>query len=102
VPERGAYGIRTYLQIGSFFARGLHRGLHHLRLSVPVRPQNRPLRSRSSTLGTDDPFLRYLDAARADDEPVTVEEDAAIAEVEGDRRAGIPTVSFEEVRRRYS
>jgi hypothetical protein len=49
-----------------------------------------------------DPFLRYLESAPVDDESVTVEEEAAIAEVEGDRRAGIPTVSFEEVRRRYS
>lgn len=49
-----------------------------------------------------DPFLRYLGAAPVDDEPVTVEEDATIAEVEADRRAGVPTVSFEEVRRRYS
>jgi hypothetical protein len=37
VTQKGAYGIRTYPQIGSFFIRGLHRGLHRLRLSVPVR-----------------------------------------------------------------
>lgn len=49
-----------------------------------------------------DPFLRYLEAAPVDDEPVTVEEDGAIAEVEADRRAGISTIPFEEVKRRYS
>jgi hypothetical protein len=49
-----------------------------------------------------DPFLRYLEEAPVDDESITPEEEAAIAEVEGDRRAGVPTVSFEEVRRRYS
>jgi hypothetical protein len=52
--------------------------------------------------GTSDPFLQYLKAAPIDDEPVTPEEQAAVAEVEADRRAGVPTVSFEEVRRRYS
>lgn len=49
-----------------------------------------------------DPFLRYLEAAPVDDEPVTVEEHAAIAEVEADRRTGISTIPFEEVKRRYS
>ena len=52
--------------------------------------------------GTSDPFLRYLEAAPIDDEPVTPEEEVAIAEVEADRRAGLPTLPFEEVRRRYS
>jgi hypothetical protein len=37
-----------------------------------------------------DPFLRYLGAATVDDEPVIVEEDAAVAEVEADRAAGVP------------
>jgi hypothetical protein len=45
-----------------------------------------------------DPFLRYLEAAPADDEPVTVEEDAAIAEVEADRAAGVPTIPFDDVK----
>lgn len=50
----------------------------------------------------EDRFLEYLEAAPIDHELVTPEEEAAIAEVEADRRAGIGTVSFEEVRRRYS
>jgi hypothetical protein len=49
-----------------------------------------------------DPLLRYLEAAPVDDEPVNVEEDAAIAEVEADRAAGVPTITLEEVKRRDS
>lgn len=49
-----------------------------------------------------DPFLRYLEAAPADDEPVTVEEDAAIAEVEADRVAGVPTIPFDDVKGKYA
>ncbi|HET7127648.1 MAG TPA: hypothetical protein VFJ93_01065 [Gaiellaceae bacterium] len=47
----------------------------------------------------NDPFLRYLDAAPVDDEPVTAEEEAAIAEVEADRAAGVPTIPFDDVKR---
>ena len=50
-------------------------------------------------MGGSDPFLRYLEAAPADDEPVTPEEEAAIAEVEADRRVGIGAVPFEEITR---
>lgn len=46
-----------------------------------------------------DPFLHYLDAAPIDDEPVTAEEEAAIAEVEADRAA--PRVPFDEVKRKH-
>ena len=49
-----------------------------------------------------DPFLRYLGAAPIDEEPITVEEDIAIAEVEADRAAGVPTVPFDDVKRRYA
>jgi hypothetical protein len=48
-----------------------------------------------------DPFLRFLDQAPIDDEPVTTEEEAAIAEVEADRAAGVPTIPFDDVRRKY-
>jgi hypothetical protein len=34
-----------------------------------------------------DRSLRYLDSARVDDEPVTADEEAAIAEVETERKA---------------
>jgi hypothetical protein len=49
-----------------------------------------------------DPFLRYLDAAPVDDEPITAQEEAAIAEVEADRAAGVPAIPFDDVKRKYS
>ncbi len=49
-----------------------------------------------------DPFLRYLDQAPADDEPVTVEEEAAVAEVEADRADGVPRLTFDEVKRKHA
>jgi hypothetical protein len=48
-----------------------------------------------------DPFVRYLDAAPVDDEPVTPEEEAAVAEVEADRASGVPTLPFDEIKRKY-
>lgn len=47
----------------------------------------------------NDPFLRYLDAAPVDDEPVTAEEEAAIGEVDAVRAAGVPRIPFEDVKR---
>lgn len=49
-----------------------------------------------------DPFLRYLDAAPVDDEPVSAEEEAAVAEVEADRAAGVQRVPFDDVKRKYA
>jgi hypothetical protein len=49
-----------------------------------------------------DPFVRYLDAAPVDDEPVTPEEEAAIAEVEADRAAGVPRIPFDDVKRKHA
>jgi hypothetical protein len=49
-----------------------------------------------------DPFLRFLDAAPLDDEPVTAEEEAALAEVEADRAGGNATIPFDEVKRRHA
>jgi hypothetical protein len=49
-----------------------------------------------------DPFLRYLDAAPVDDEAVTAEEEAAIAEVDADRDAGVPRIPFDDVKRKYA
>lgn len=48
-----------------------------------------------------DQFLRHLDAAPVDDEPVTADEEAAIAEVEADRAAGVPRIPFEDIKRDY-
>ena len=49
-----------------------------------------------------DPFVRFLDEAPIDDEPVTAEETAAVAEVDADRAAGAPTVPFDEIKRKYA
>jgi len=49
-----------------------------------------------------DPLVRFLDAAPVDDEPVTAEEEAALAEVEVDRAAGVPTISFDDIKRKYA
>lgn len=49
-----------------------------------------------------DPFVRYLDAAPVDDEPVSEEEATAMAEVEADRAAGIQRIPFDDVKRKYA
>ena len=49
-----------------------------------------------------DPFVRYLDAAPLEDEPVTGEENAAVAETEADRSAGVPTIPFDDIKRKYA
>lgn len=46
-------------------------------------------------------IVRRVGEAPVDDEPITPEEEAALAEVEADRAAGVPTVSFDEVKRKY-
>jgi len=49
-----------------------------------------------------DPFLRFLDAAPIDDEPVSSDEEDALAEVEADRAAGVPRVSFDDIKHKYA
>ena len=49
-----------------------------------------------------DPLVRYFDAAPVDDEPVTEEEQAAVAEVDADRARGVPTIPFDEIKRKYA
>lgn len=48
-----------------------------------------------------DPLVRFLDAAPLDDEPVSAEEKGAVAEVDADRAAGVASIPFEEIKRRY-
>jgi hypothetical protein len=50
----------------------------------------------------NDPLLRFLDAAPLDDEPVTPDEEAAIAEVEADRASGTARVPFDDVKRAHA
>ena len=49
-----------------------------------------------------DPFVRFLDAAPIDDEALTAEEEAAVAETDADRAAGIPPISFDDIKRTYA
>jgi hypothetical protein len=51
--------------------------------------------------GLDDPVLRALASAPDDDEPWTEADEAALAEVEADRAAGVPTISHEEIKREF-
>ena len=48
-----------------------------------------------------DPLVRYMDSVPLDEEPVTSEEEAAIAEIEAEQAAGAERVSFDEIKRTY-
>jgi hypothetical protein len=48
-----------------------------------------------------DPVLALIDNAPEDDEPLNAEDEAALAEVAADRAAGVPTIAFEEIKRKY-
>ena len=50
----------------------------------------------------NDPFVRFLDAAPVDDEPITAEDEEALAGVEADRVAGVPAISFDDIKRKYA
>ena len=88
------------MQIGYFFSRGLHRGLHRTRLAGPIRRKVRGYAALIDTSGTD-PFRSFLESAPVDDEPVLAEEEAALSEVEADRAAGVPTIPFQEIKHRH-
>ncbi len=69
----------------------MHRGLHRTRSAEPIRHENGRYARLIDTLPSD-PFVRFLKAAPIDDEPVSAEEETAVAEVAADRAAGVPTV----------
>ncbi len=48
-----------------------------------------------------DPMIAAFRDAPEDDEPVTAVDEAALAEVEADRAAGAPRISFAEIKRKY-
>jgi hypothetical protein len=56
---------------------------------------------RIDTLRSD-PLVRFLDAAPIDDEPIAIEEKQALADVEADRAAGVPTISFDDIKSKYA
>jgi hypothetical protein len=49
----------------------------------------------------EDPVIAAFRDAPEDDEPWTEQDEAAMAEVEADRAAGVPTISHEEMLRKY-
>jgi hypothetical protein len=49
----------------------------------------------------EDPVVRAFRDAPEDDEPWTAEDEAAMAEVEADRAAGVPTIPLEELKHKY-
>jgi hypothetical protein len=49
----------------------------------------------------EDPLLRAIADAPEDDEPWTDGDEAAMVEVRADDTAGLPTIPFEEIKRKY-
>jgi hypothetical protein len=49
-----------------------------------------------------DPVVRAFREAPEDDEPWSEEDEAALAEVEADRAAGVPSIPASEIRRKHS
>jgi hypothetical protein len=49
----------------------------------------------------NDPLIRFLDAAPVDDEPISAEEQAAVAEAEADRANGAAPIPFDEIKRQH-
>ena len=50
----------------------------------------------------NDPLVRFLEAAPIDDEPIAVDDKQALAEVEADRAAGVATISFDDIKRKFA
>jgi hypothetical protein len=75
--------------------------LHRLVDDLSDEEVGKALRLLSSTHQNGDPLVALMDAAPIDDEPFTDEDAAAIAEVEADRAAGVPTIPFEEIKREF-
>lgn len=57
---------------------------------------------RRINLQRADPLVRFFDAAPVDDEPVSADEEAAVAEADADRAQGVPTIPFDEIKRKYA
>ena len=49
----------------------------------------------------EDPLIEAFRDAPEDDEPLTAGEEEALAEVQADRAAGVPTIPFEEIKRKH-
>ena len=49
----------------------------------------------------EDPVIATFRDAPEDDEPLTAEDEAALAESRAEIAAGVPTIPFEEIKRKY-
>lgn len=49
----------------------------------------------------EDPMIAAFRDAAADDEPVTAADEKALAEVQADRAAGVPRISYAEIMRKH-
>jgi hypothetical protein len=74
--------------------------LHRVVDSLSDEEAERMLRRIEALRG--EPLLRFLDAAPVDDDPVSEDEERAIAEVEADRANGVPTIPLDDVKRKYA
>ncbi len=50
----------------------------------------------------EDPTIAAFRDAPEDDEPVTAADDEALAEVQADRAAGVPRISYAEIKRKHA
>lgn len=71
------------------------------RLHKLVDELSEPEAKHALRLVREDPVIAAFRDATEDDEPWTEEDEAAMAEVEADRAAGVPDVPFEEIKRKY-
>ncbi len=51
---------------------------------------------------SEDPMIAWLDSRPEEDEEISAEEEAAVQEAREELAAGAPTVSLEEIKRRYA
>jgi hypothetical protein len=51
--------------------------------------------------GHEDPVITAFRDAPEDDEPLTAEDEAALAESRAELAAGVPTIPFEEIKRKH-
>jgi hypothetical protein len=49
----------------------------------------------------EDPVIAAFHDAPADDEPLSAKDEAALAESRAELAAGVPTIPFEEIKRKY-
>ncbi len=49
----------------------------------------------------EDPMIAAFRDAPEDDEPITAADDEALAEVQADRAAGVPRISYAEIKRKH-